>query len=109
MGEVTRASILATLVRDNPRAKLSIVSLYADAFAAYREAALNIATYGSIVQHPRTGQPMANPYLPIQNSARLQLAKLHLARTDSLWAALSLELAQVAASPSDCPKNPTPP
>jgi hypothetical protein len=43
MGQMTRSDIVAVLQRDNPRAKIAVVSLYADAFQTYQEATANIA------------------------------------------------------------------
>jgi hypothetical protein len=105
---MTRSDIVAVLQRDNPRAKIAVVSLYADAFQTYQEATANIAQYGAIVQHPRTGQPMPNPYLPLQSAARVVLQKLAIPKTDSLWRALSRELARVSALPSASESTSTP-
>ena len=100
MGQMTRPEIVAILQRDNPRARQAVVSLYADAFLTYQEATADLAQYGAIVQHPRTGQPMPNPYPSLQAAARTVLQKLAIYKTDALWNALAKELERVSASPS---------
>lgn len=46
---------------------------YFDAYEEYRLASENIEKNGPIVQHPRTAQPMENPFLKVRDRA---LAKL---------------------------------
>lgn len=104
---MTRDQILATLARDNPRIPLATASMYADAFCQYCEATANIATHGAIVIHPRTGQPMDNPYLRIQASAKRSILKLHIPRTAPLWQQLAEEL-RSASPPPSLPQSETP-
>lgn len=95
MGEVTdeeraaqrEAALQADLARLrqlNPRATPARVQIYADALADYRQAQANIAEYGTIVHHPRTGAPITNPYLAIRDRAADRLLKLDLKAT-GLW------------------------
>ena len=81
MGEV---DILAELTRENPKANAVDLRVYADALATYREAAENIDRNGAIVQHPRTGAPIENPYLKIRTSAGATLTKLRHIKTKSI-------------------------
>jgi hypothetical protein len=59
--------------------------LYADVWAEYQEAAGNIREHGSIVQHPRTGNPIANPYLEIRDKAAARLQEFKGLNTEGLW------------------------
>lgn len=81
MGEV---DILAELKKENPKANAVELRVYADALATYREAAENIDRNGAIVQHPRTGAPIENPYLKIRTSAGATLTKLRHIKCRSL-------------------------
>ncbi len=84
---MTRDEIVEILARDNPKAKLDSMNMYADAFLQYREASANIAQYGNVVAHPRTGTPLPNPYLPILAAARKAIESHTRLKTDSLWLA----------------------
>jgi len=82
----THDTVLSILRRDNPKAPEQSLRLYADAFLRYRSAAANVDQFGAVCAHPRTGQPMENPYLRIQHAAAkaLESIKIRL-RTDALW------------------------
>lgn len=83
---MTRDEVLAILRRDNPSARADDVSMYADCFLDYREAADNITKNGNIVAHPRTGTPIENPYIKVKASAMNQLRKItRVKRVDALW------------------------
>ena len=84
MGEMSRDELRAKLIEANPRAKLEIVERYLDAFTDYRTAQANITEHGTIVFHPRTGAPIANPYLAIRAGATKEMDKCKL-RADALW------------------------
>lgn len=58
---------------------------YADAFLEYREASANIATQGAMVLHPRTANPIENPYLKIRDRALQKLRSLRGIKADWLW------------------------
>lgn len=60
-------------------------TLYADAFVEYREASENIQQYGIVVQHPRTGNPIENPYLQIRDRAAKKLLSMRKLKADFLW------------------------
>lgn len=81
---MTRDEALAVLHRDNPRARADQIAIYADAFVQYCEASANIAEFGNVVAHPRTGTPIANPYLPVLSAARKAIEGTRL-KTDALW------------------------
>ena len=58
---------------------------YADLFEEYSEASENISRNGSIVQHPRTMNPIDNPYLKRRDSARKGLEKFRYVQAEWLW------------------------
>lgn len=78
------AADLAKLRALNPRATPARIQIYADALADYREAQANIAQYGAIVNHPRTGAPITNPYIAIRDRSADRLLKLDL-KAAGLW------------------------
>ena len=60
--------------------------MYTDCYMDYREAQENIAQNGNIVAHPRTGQPIENPYIKVKAMAMNQLRKITTLRNVSaLW------------------------
>jgi hypothetical protein len=73
LGEVTLEERLA---KENPRARAIDLRVFADALRAYDEASENIARNGVIVQHPRTGTPIDNPYLKVRAQQAAILNKL---------------------------------
>ncbi len=58
---------------------------YADAYVEYQEATKNIEEHGTIVQHPRTGNPIENPYLAIRDRALKKLLSIRGVNTEGLW------------------------
>jgi len=84
--EIGKAEIVARLVEGGMQ--LPAATMYADLFLEYREATRNIEANGVIVQHPRTMNPIDNPYLPRRDKARRELEKLAWVRADWLWATL---------------------
>ncbi|WP_165250181.1 P27 family phage terminase small subunit [Paludisphaera soli] len=80
--EDERKRVKAWLVARGER--VDVAEAYASAFVEYREAAANVNANGSIVQHPRTGNPITNPYIPIRDAA-LQRALALNVRADELW------------------------
>lgn len=85
---LTRDEVLAILRKDNPRARLDVVSIYADSYRDYHEAADNIAEHGTVVAHPRTGQPIDNPYVKVKAAAITTLTKVGgRLKVDRLWSA----------------------
>lgn len=94
MGEVsTYRRIREQIAAENKKALPSgMIQQYADLFTTYREAALNIARNGAIVQHPKTGQPIENPYLRVRQSTLAELQRFTRVKADAVWEALSAEL-----------------
>jgi hypothetical protein len=60
---------------------------YADAAVDYWAASENIAKNGTVVAHPRTGQPLQNPYVGIRADALKRLATFRDlgAKVGDLW------------------------
>lgn len=83
--KMSHAQIVATLIADNPRARLADVNLYAESFLQWQEATANVRANGAICAHPRTGQPIPNPYLVVQTAALKNLQRFARLKTDSLW------------------------
>jgi P27 family predicted phage terminase small subunit len=52
------------------------LALYCEAFARWRDANDQIATFGPVVVSPRSGFPVQSPYLGIANKAHEQMCKL---------------------------------
>lgn len=61
--------------------------MYASAFVQFWEAEVNIRKNGCVCAHPRTGQPMDNPYLKVRAHAEKSLLSMRQARlkTDAIW------------------------
>lgn len=70
----TREQVIRQLVTN--RAKRDLAELYADALFEYLSAQEDIDRNGSIVLHPRTGDPIDNPFTRVRDRAREQLKKL---------------------------------
>lgn len=70
----TREQVIEALVAGGVRRDSA--ALYAEAYTEYHQAAAHIAEHGAIVQHPRTGTPMENPYLPVRDRAAKRLTVL---------------------------------
>jgi phage terminase small subunit len=78
--------ILETLRESNKWAAESALRLYADAIEVYAEAADNVRRVGAICSHPKTGAPIENPYLRVQESRAAMLSKLRGKLDDSeVW------------------------
>ncbi len=84
MGEVkTKDEVVQTLVSRG--AKRDKAVWYADVYLEYREATCNIQEHGTIVSHPRTGNPIENPYLSIRYRALRKLMSIRGVNSDGLW------------------------
>ena len=80
---MTNEKIIARLVKDG--ASVQKASMYVDLYNEYQEASANIKEHGVIVQHPRTMNPIENPYLSRRDKSRKALLDLRLQKTDWLW------------------------
>lgn len=81
---MSRTEIVAALVAKRISKDLAVQ--YADAFIDYREASANISEHGAVVQHPRTANPIPNPYLPVRDAALRKLQRMRGVKADFLWA-----------------------
>ena len=77
------AAIIEGVVQRGTRRDLA--AQYADAFCEYREASRNIAEHGAMVLHPRTANPIENPYLAIRDRALRKLQGMVNVKADWLW------------------------
>lgn len=75
--------IAAALAQKGMRRDLSVI--YAGYFCEFRKAIDNIEKEGIIVNHPRTGNPMENPYLAIRDRAAGRLESLGSEIVAFLW------------------------
>lgn len=79
----SREEVLEILIRHGIPIDKS--NLYADAFIEYQIANESIQKTGSIVKHPRTGNPMENPYLNVRDRAWKKLNMLRRFSVEELW------------------------
>jgi len=79
----TKDEVVEALVKQG--AKRDRAVFYADCYTEYQEASRNIAENGVIVQHPRTGNPIENPYLAIRDRALRKLLAIKGINSDGLW------------------------
>lgn len=73
MGEI---NIVDELREDNEKASLVELEIYSNALRIYCEAAKNIKEHGAITAHPRTGSPIDNPYLKVQEAQGRVLSQM---------------------------------
>ena len=90
MEALTCPHVEALLRRENPMARPDELHFYAEAYLEYHKAQANIAEHGQIILHPRTGEPLPNPYLAIRASAMKLMRELAhksptFRRVDALW------------------------
>lgn len=84
MVEIDAEAIAAFLVEQGARRDLA--RQYADLFCEYRAASANILEHGAIVLHPRTGNPVTNPYLVVRDRALARLARMRSVKgIEALW------------------------
>ena len=84
METLDRAAIIALLVAAGNRRDLA--TMYADQLAQYRIASANLAEHGAIVMHPRTNNPIENPFLKVRDSALRALQNMRTVRgAEGLW------------------------
>jgi hypothetical protein len=80
---LSRDDIVAALVERGAKRDRAVT--YADAFLEYREASKNIEENGTIVLHPRTANPVENPYLKIRDRALKKVQSIRGVKADFLW------------------------
>ena len=84
MVDWSAGEVVAALVKSGNRKDLAVQ--YADAFVQYRAASANLHEHGSIVQHPRTSNPIENPFLKVRDSALRALQNMRgIKGGESLW------------------------
>lgn len=83
MGQMKPEQIIADLVSKGTQKDRA--TMYAHAFQEYWEATENIEKYGIIVAHPRTGNPIENPYLAIRDRAARKLDGMRKLKAESFW------------------------
>ncbi len=84
MGQVrTKDEVIEALVKQGARRDRAVQ--YADAYLEYQEASRNIDEHGAIVNHPRTGNPIDNPYLAIRDRALKKLQSMRGINCEGLW------------------------
>jgi hypothetical protein len=83
MGEMTKDVIIAVLEKNGNRKDLCVQ--YADAYLEYQEASENIERNGLIVQHPRTTNPIDNPYAAVRDRALKKLQGMRGVKSEGLW------------------------
>jgi phage terminase small subunit len=81
---MTREAAVKALVKANP-GKLDSCVQYVDVWSEYREATANIQQNGLIVQHPRTMNPITNPYVAIRDSALKKMQLIRRLNVEVLW------------------------
>jgi len=80
---MTKQEIVAILEGNGNRKDLCVQ--YADAYLEYQEATENIGRNGLIVQHPRTTNPIDNPYMAVRDRALKKLRELRGVKSEGLW------------------------
>jgi phage terminase small subunit len=83
---MTKTEVVAVLKQDNPREQEMRLAMFADLYVEYRKAVANIAEHGSIVSHPRTNEPITNPFLAVRDKAMATLLKLRMKTPAEMWA-----------------------
>lgn len=95
------AEVRKLIRQENPQAKADDIEMYAQQFVSYFEAAVNIQANGTIVSHPRTGQPMDNPYVKIRAGAQQCMTKIRRLKVNELWSIAASELESHATENQD--------
>jgi len=76
VGKVTPAQLTGAQIRarlEKEGVRKDVAQFYTDAYLEYREASKNIDEHGAMVLHPRTSNPIENPYLKVRDRAFLRL------------------------------------
>lgn len=80
---MTREEVIAVLLKNN--VKPDRATIYADCYLEYQRATANVEEYGVVVKHPRTGNPIENPYLAIRDRAEKKLYRMQNINAKGLW------------------------
>lgn len=99
-GVVEVIDIFGELRRDNPDEPLVDLAILTDLLRCYVEASENVRRNGAVCAHPRTGQPIENPYLKVFHKCVSQMVRFEALATDRV-----LELLR-GRSTHDQPENP---
>ena len=83
MADLNKSEVIQLLIDEGIR--IDLANQYADAFLEYMKATQNIDQFGVIVTHPRTGNPIENPYLVIRDQALKKLQAMETVQCDQLW------------------------
>jgi phage terminase small subunit len=85
MEQITRDEVIKILVKNNAKLNMDLLCQYADAYLEYKEASINIEENGLIVKHPRTMNPIENPYMPVRDRALKKLRQFSRVNSTGLW------------------------
>ena len=80
---MTKQKIIELLEKNGNRKDICVQ--YADAYLEYQEATENIDKNGLIVQHPRTMNPIDNPYMGVRDRALKKLQAFRGIKSNGLW------------------------
>jgi len=83
MADLKKSDVVQLLIDEGTR--IDMANQYTDAFMEYMMATQNIDEFGVIVKHPRTGNPIENPYLVIRDRALKKLQAMDNVQCDQLW------------------------
>ena len=83
MEDLNKPEIIQLLIDEGVR--IDLAHQYADVFMEYMESTHNIDEHGIIIIHPRTGNPIDNPYLVIRDRALKKLQSMDSVQCDQLW------------------------
>ena len=81
-GRSRRAEVIERLVAQKVRRDLA--AMYTDAWLEYQEASAQIAEHGLVV-HPKTGEPVVNPYVALRDGALRKLEGMRNIKAEGLW------------------------
>lgn len=95
MDTVQKIDSLAVLRASNPRARPQELAIYADAFDSYLEAMIDISQNGNIVAHPRTAEPINNPYLGVRDRSVRVMRTSKGVNSEKLWVEYERLMAKV--------------
>ena len=83
METIEREQVVTILLEDGAAQDRAV--MYADVFCEYLLASRNIEKNGLIVGHPRTGNPIENPYLAVRDRALRKVSSMRDVKAARLW------------------------